>query len=387
MSACAAFGPDGPAGIAEALRTVDCLSADATASAFGRLFGAQAVLGTGLTLILTLYVGLMAVNLLTGRSTLGISALTPRMLALGMVLTFVTSWVAYQGVVWNLLVGVPDQIASLLLSMRGSATMAFADRLDMLFGAVASAAEAAQAASAGATKDQMFSPADVLWLGAFLLLLGTVGVLLVARIALAALLALGPVFIVLALFRGTHGLFQGWLKAAVMFAIIPLFVVLIGGGALAMLAPLVTGLELAGGELTMRMAVTIFLAAAVYCVLMAMVMKVATTIVSGWQLPFASEARPAASSPAPHGSQPSNVLRIASDAARPQPAPLAQDRVRAITAGLAAPMQGGEAQAATISRIPRIEPLALVHGAPPSVQRDGDPRSRTRILTYRENGK
>jgi type IV secretion system protein VirB6 len=36
----------------------------------------------------------------------------------------------------------------------------------------------------------------------------------VARIALAAVMALGPVFIVLALFRGTRGLFEGWLKAA-----------------------------------------------------------------------------------------------------------------------------------------------------------------------------
>ena len=32
------------------------------------------------------------------------------MMTLGLVLTFTTSWVAYQGVVWNLAVGAPDQL-------------------------------------------------------------------------------------------------------------------------------------------------------------------------------------------------------------------------------------------------------------------------------------
>ncbi len=72
-----------------------------------------------------------------------------------------------------------------------------------------------------------------------MLLVGTVGVLVTAKVALAALLALGPVFIVLSLFRGTRGLFEGWLKAVVSFALVPLFTVLIGGGALTLIAPLI----------------------------------------------------------------------------------------------------------------------------------------------------
>ena len=51
------------------------------------------------------------------------------------------------------------------------------------------------------------------------------------KIALAILLAVGPVFVVLALFKGTRGLFAGWLKALVMLALTPLFAVL--GGAIA----------------------------------------------------------------------------------------------------------------------------------------------------------
>ncbi|MCW3796886.1 type IV secretion system protein [Sphingomonas sp. BN140010] len=290
MSDCPTLTPDGTAGVADALRVVDCASANATASAFGRLFGPDGGLGTALTLLLTLYVGLLAVNLLSGRSRLGLNMLTPRMLAFGLVLTFATSWMAYQSVVWNLLTGAPDQIASVITGQGGSATAAFASRLDDLFTAVASAAEAASTPAPMTATGVTPAPAqaagwtagDVLWLAAMLLLLGTVGVLLVARIALAALLAVGPVFIVLALFRGTHGLFVGWLKGAVMFAVVPLFTVLIGGAALVLLAPVVA--ELKGGAITMRAAVTMFLGAAVYVALMVLVLRVSGTIVSGWRI-------------------------------------------------------------------------------------------------------
>jgi type IV secretion system protein VirB6 len=342
MTACPTLSPDGTAGIAEALRVVDCVSANAAASAFGRLFGPSGGLGTALTLLLTLYVGLLAINLLTGRSRIGLNMLTPRMLALGLVLTFSTSWIAYQSVVWTLLTGAPDQIAAIVTGDPGSATATFANRLDAVFAAVANAAEVANTPAAVSPVNGItpapaqaagWTAGDVLWLAALLLLLGTVGVLLVARIALAALLALGPVFIVLALFRGTHGLFTGWLKGAVMFAVVPLFTILIGGAALALLAPIVT--ELNSGTVTMRAAVTMFLGASVYVALMVLVLKVSGTIVAGWRLGGKS------ASDGADGQTVSNVqtavanaavatgARTASGTSAPS-SPLTSDRVRAI---------------------------------------------------------
>ncbi len=47
------------------------------------------------------------------------------------------------------------------------------------------------------------------------------------------MLALGPIFIICGLFEGTRGLFEGWLKAAVLFALTPLLAVLIGGATIA----------------------------------------------------------------------------------------------------------------------------------------------------------
>src|SRR5215213_2703622 len=182
MNQCAPFGTDGPAGIADALAKVDCLATDATAVSFGRLFGAHGSFQTALTIVLTLYVALLAFNLLTGRSALRVSVLTPRMMTLGLVLTFATSWIAYQSVVWNLATGAPDEIASVLIGSKGSATVLFAQQLDGFFSAITDAAAnitpPANPAVAAATP-MMASPANILSLGALLMLLGTVGVLVV----------------------------------------------------------------------------------------------------------------------------------------------------------------------------------------------------------------
>ncbi len=297
-------------GVAPALRAVDCVANEMASAAFGRLFGAEGAMAPVLTILLTLYIAFFAISLLTGRSSLGISALTPRMLTLGLVLTFATSWIAYQGVVWNLAVGGPDWIASLLMGAKGSATQLFGDRIDVVFNAIAEASqnagqgsgggEVAQGAAQGAAQTAgaaksvaasggaagLFSPDSVMWMGALMLLLGTVGVLLTARIALAILLALGPIFVVMALFGGTRGLTAGWLRGVVLTATTPLFVVLGGGITLELLVPIVSALVQGAqlGQIDGRAAMALFVVAAVHLALMGMVLKVAGTLVSGWQV-------------------------------------------------------------------------------------------------------
>lgn len=286
MSSCEALSANASSGVAAALRAVDCLSNEAAATAFGRLFGGQGALAPALTIVLTLYIAFFAISLLTGRSRIGISALTPRMMTLGLVLTFATSWIAYQSVVWNLAVGAPDQIAGVLLGAKGSATQMFADRIDLIFTAVAEAADAAGGGQGGSMQNAAagsFTPANLMWLGALLLLLGTVGVLVTARIALAVLLALGPIFVVLALFSGTRGLTAGWLRGVVMTAITPLFVVLGGGLMTELLVPVVSALR-SGEGIDGRAAVALFMIAAIHVALMTMVLRVIGSMVAGWQV-------------------------------------------------------------------------------------------------------
>jgi type IV secretion system protein VirB6 len=277
---------DGPSSVADMLRSVDCATGQVTRIAFERIFGIHGTLGFALTAALTIYVAILAITLLIGRSTMRLSLLTPRALTIGMVLTFATSWVAYQQVVWNLAAGAPDQIASVLLGSHGSAVHLFASQLDKLFVAITDTAKAVSAATTDvAHKNAPFAPTDLLWFSALLLLLGTAGVLIVARIALAAMLAIGPLFIVLALFEGTRGLFVGWLKTVILFAVLPLLTVLVGSGALLLLDPMVQSLALSGDTPSIEMALGIFMGASIYTALMLMAVKAATMLAGALQLP------------------------------------------------------------------------------------------------------
>ena len=104
----------------------------------------------------------------------------------------------------------------------------------------------------------IFSPPGLLWSGGTMLLLGTVGVLATCKIALAVLMALGPVFIVMALFKGTRGLFVGWLKAVTLMALAPLFAVLGGSLMLELSTPVLASLMMTPGQIDVRPAMAFF---------------------------------------------------------------------------------------------------------------------------------
>ena len=264
-------------GVAAALRGVDCVAGEASAAAFGRLFAPGGALGTTLTIVLTLYIAVFGFLLLTGRTNIGVRALVPRMITLGFVLTFATSWVAYQSVVWNLFVFAPDWLAGKLTGIDGSATDVFAQKIDIVFLAI-------QEAGGGQSDFSAFSPPGMMWLGAMLFMLGTVGLLVTTKIALGILVALGPVFVVMALFGGTRGLFTGWLKGVVMCALAPLFAVLGGSIMLELAVPVLSALTANPGTVPAQAGMAFFMIGAVHVALMVMVFKVAGAMVSGWSV-------------------------------------------------------------------------------------------------------
>lgn len=281
-------------GVAASLRAVDCTAGEMAEQAFSRLFQSGGALGPVLTILMTLFIAFFAIMLMLGRSNLNIRSLMPRMITLGLVVTFATSWVAYQSVVWNLAIGAPDWLAGVITGDNGSATQTFADKIDVVFLAIQQATEGQEADLSA------FSPGGMLWLGAMLFLLGTVGVLVTARIGLAVLVALGPIFVVLALFNGTRGLFTGWLKGVVMLALTPLFAVLGGGVMLELAVPILSALTATPGVINAQAAVAFFLIGAVHVALMIMVLKVSATMVGGWRVfGLAPSAKAADDTPAP----------------------------------------------------------------------------------------
>lgn len=276
-ASCDLAAEDMGAGVAAALKAVDCIASGVSEQAFNRLFGSEGQLAFALTLMLVLYVGFFGFSLMLGRSNLSVRALLPKMILLGLVLAFATSFVAFSTVFYNIFIGGPDQIAGILTGTRGSATVTFAQKLDVVFLALQQVG--------GETQDiNAFSPQGMMWLGAMLLLLGTVGLLVTARIGMALLLAIGPIFVVLALFEGTRGLFAGWLKGLVLLAIAPLLAVLGGSIMLELAVPILAQLVAVPGVIDQQAAMAFFLVGAVHIALMFMALKIASTMVAGWQV-------------------------------------------------------------------------------------------------------
>ncbi len=264
-------------GVSSALTAVDCIAGQVSEQAFGRLFGTEGEMALALTLLLVFYVAFFGISLMLGRTNLSVRNLIPRIMTIGLVLTFATSFAAFSTVFYNIFVGGPDQIAGVITGSQGSATATFARKLDVVFLAV-------QQASGENADISAFSPPGMMWFGAMLLLLGTVGLLVTARIGLALLLAVGPIFVVLALFNRTRGLFTGWLKGVTMLALAPLFAVLGGSIMLEISVPILARLVAVPGQIDQQAAMAFFLVGAVHLALMAMALKVSATMVANWDV-------------------------------------------------------------------------------------------------------
>ncbi len=267
-------------GVAAALTAVDCIASQVSEQAFGRLFGTDGQLAFVLTMLLILYVAFFGISLMLGRSNLSVRALVPRMMTIGLVLTFATSFAAFSAIFYNIFVGGPDQVATVLTGSQGSATATFAQKLDIVFLAV----QQASGANGAQTDISLFSPEGMMWAGAMMLLLGTVGLLVTARIGLALLLAVGPIFVVLALFNGTRGLFTGWLKGVTMLAIAPLFAVLGGSIMLEIAVPILSSLVAVPGQIDQQAAMAFFVLGFVHCALMMLALIVSVVMVGKWQV-------------------------------------------------------------------------------------------------------
>ena len=297
---CAPIAVDGVGGIAAMLRTVDCHTNLLVGQGYARLFGTGGVFGAVLTAALTIYIALLAYRLLMGRTSLSLTTITPRVLAMGLVLTFATSWPAYQTMVFDLLTRGPEQIAGVLAGSPGGATQGFVQRLDVVFGQLMDTAM--REAGSAPKGPGALNPITLLSYSAMILLLGTIGVLVVAKTILAILLAIGPLFILMALYGGTRGLFEGWLRTSVLFAIAPMLTILVGSAAIAMLAPVIAAVTSPQGAVTMRMAMTLFAGSIIYGALLLLAFRTAVSITGSWKIPGLTPhdgTMPATANPAP----------------------------------------------------------------------------------------
>jgi type IV secretion system protein VirB6 len=238
----------------------DCVITDSVASGYAALSAPGGLGSTLLTAALTIYVALVGYRLVLGQAALGLGEIVGHFIKIAVVLTLVTNWSAFQTLVFATLFDGPEQIASFVIrhSQNAAAPIDVLTALQALFDQIGDAANASwgvhePAANAlGATPVPPNPPigapqfeALALWLADAVMLASSVGVLLVVRIILGLLLVLAPLFAAALLFPVSAGLFEGWLRVTLRFALVPLFTLPFTAALVAVLTPFAAQLETA----------------------------------------------------------------------------------------------------------------------------------------------
>ncbi len=290
---CPVSGPDDPI-VRALLTTVDCNVQTLTHDGYATLFAPGGGFGGVLTVGLTIYVALVGYQLLLGRSQLRVSDFALMAVSLGAVLALATRWDTYQAVVYRLLFDGPRQLAVTVLAgiqppqsvFRGDVYDGLQRAFDDLT-AFANGFAAHSPANANPLLGGTGLGAFLLTASASVLLLSTLGVILAGKIVLGLLLALGPLFIVMFLFEATRGVFEGWLRATLALAIIPLLATLLLGVILVILEPTLLQLEQQGssGVYTLAPTYSVMILIMVFVGVMAAGVVATATIAAGFRLP------------------------------------------------------------------------------------------------------
>ncbi|WIG54582.1 MAG: hypothetical protein OJF61_000368 [Rhodanobacteraceae bacterium] len=192
-----------------------------------------AIIGGAATALLTIYVLLWAVGIASGRISEPFTDGAKRIIRIVVIVAFALSAGFYQGQVARFFLHAPSAVAAGLVapgSGSGSSPTTIADVLDnaenqgIQIGDKAWAQGQKDGGVTGLGGIGYLFLAFVIWLSVTGIVALACGIIFMAFISTALLLAIGPLFILLAIFPQTQRFFEAWLGQVVNFAILFLLV-------------------------------------------------------------------------------------------------------------------------------------------------------------------
>ena len=218
---CAALLAGGP--IRGLMGAVDCQTRGFSESGYLALTHGSPHFHAWLTALLTIYVAAIGYRMLFAMGGARLTDVPFMALKIGIILALVTSWPTFQTLVADVAARAPLEVAALVTSPIESENASPVDALqgayDQMGRASASlgkaAGPAANAANPQATAGKMLATAQTV------LFFMSAGVLSAAKLAIAILTAVGPLFIAFYLLSATRPLFTGWVRALTAAALIP----------------------------------------------------------------------------------------------------------------------------------------------------------------------
>ena len=289
---CAA--PDGDGLAARLLADTDCQSFGLVERGYTALSQPGGPVAALLTGLLVLAVAFFGYRLLLGRGLMLVDVVSLAV-KIGVVLLLATSWEAWQAVAYDSFARAPVRIAAEMLTGLNAT--------DPITG-LQTALDGLEDASIGyRTRAGIASPlvggpaasAMTLTVSSYFLTLSILGLLVIARILLALLLAITPLIAGFILFDATRGMAARWLAAMVTTAIVPMFVLVLAAVELSILNPMITRLlsEQALERFENEAVTPIGLVTIIFALSMLAAVWAGSKIASGIRLPGAAKPAPA----------------------------------------------------------------------------------------------
>jgi len=228
MNACP--GPEDAVGVAHGvLASVGCNSQRLSLDAYAALTAPGSFLPTALTACLTIYVALLGYGLLTGSPRLKLAQVSQTGLKIGAVVALTLNWSVFQTLVFNVAAEAPYEVGHIFTQAAAAASIADQAGDDPLTRLEAIHQELTDSAhslvqptvAAGAAPATVNAAGEALLWMATTLIVCSVGLIALAMVAQAILVALGPAFMLFFLFDATRGLFVGWVRALAAAIIAP----------------------------------------------------------------------------------------------------------------------------------------------------------------------
>ncbi len=271
---------------ARLLADTDCQAFGLVERGYAALADPTGPVSAALTSLMVIAVALFGYRLLLGRGLM-LSDAVGLAIKLGVVLLIAGSFAAWSTLAYDTLARAPTRIAQALVAASGApeplvGLQSAIDRLD-------------QAGIGWRTRAGIASPfvggppatAMTLNVSAILLTLSTIGLLVAARVVLALLLSLAPVMAGFLLFRSTRGLAEGWLRAMIAAAFVPIAVLVLFAVELAILNPMLARMlaQQATGNFDAASVTPIGLIAVVFTLAILAAVLAGATIARGLRLP------------------------------------------------------------------------------------------------------
>lgn len=227
---------DADAGIVLRLAAhAECMSLAIGAAGFQRVIGGPVSAGL-LSAAITIFVAIIGYRFVLGTPP-GCGEGVGRTLRLGLVLSLVTGWPAFQALVYDIATAAPEELAATILPGAGLTPSGLPERVQQVYDALRLGADGDPGAagppqptvpSSSGGRPPTINPQDTPQLArqgqpgldalpqtASVYAVATIGTIAAQHLAVGILLAVAPLALLALLFDGTLGLFNGWLRALV----------------------------------------------------------------------------------------------------------------------------------------------------------------------------